>query len=286
MRKQLKKFLFIRATRLGLRKKSPSRIPLSGPRVFARDYYSVSLSDKDDPWRFLVQSETATGFAGLWFDRVGEPGEEREVPYDDLPKFGILITQYFGELEIRFTSALEFLVNYRLGFHWLRLWRGRLQRYVHNRKPLERMRRLEVLQIFHDRNLEDWDYTASPEQIMYEIYGHSWKAHPDNTRLYRYYELTLKSLAASGDLTVNQSTYQIAPKALETLFHADENKRRHDDLQGQQTAMRWLTTALVVVGILQAVVAGIGPVQEFLQPSPASVEASQPASSHVRFPNR
>lgn len=249
----MKNWLYKLAIRRALLKKSPDRIPLSGERVFLRNYYTANLGDNEHRWRFIVQREVADGFVGLWFEKIGKESEERTINFNKLAEYDILIVHYYKELEIRFSSAIEFWLNNLLYLHWWRYTVYRLSLFLLARKNLSRAKRLQVLQFFHDKSMDNWDYAAGPEGIMTEIYGPSWRLHPDNERLFRYYELVLESLVESGDLESKSHQYVMKPKALHTLFIAEEDERRHTDNRKQQKYIILLTVVLAVVGLMQVI---------------------------------
>lgn len=193
------------------------------------------------------------GFSGLWFEQIGEEGEERTIEFNNLAQYDILIIHYYKELEIKFSSAIEFWLNSILYVHCLRYAVYRLSLLLLARKNLARAKRLEILQLFHNKSMEDWNYAAGPESVMTEIYGPSWRRHPDSERLFRYYELVLKSLVESGDLESNRHQYVMRPKALHTLFVAEEDERRHADNRKQQRYIIILTAVLAITGLMQAI---------------------------------
>jgi hypothetical protein len=249
----MKNWFYKLAIRRALLKKSPTRIPLSGGRVFLRNYYTASLGDDENRWRFLVQSEVADGFSGNWFERIDGEAEERIIEFNNIAEYDVLIVHYYKELEIRFSSAIEFWLNSILYMHSLRYAVYRISLFWLARKNLSRAKRLQVLQLFHDKSMEDWDYAAGPESVMTELYGPSWRRHPDNARLFRYYELVLKSLVESGDLESKRHQYVMKPKALHTLFVAEQDETRHTDNRKQQKYIIFLTVVLAIVGILQVI---------------------------------
>lgn len=100
------------AIAVAMRKPAPARIPLSNmERVRQRDYFAVYLGTKDDRRRFVVTEVLEQGVKGFWFLGSGSDREERTIPYDQFRDYEVLITHYFAELEIGYTSAVEFLLK-------------------------------------------------------------------------------------------------------------------------------------------------------------------------------
>lgn len=65
-------------------------------------------------------------------------------------------------------------------------------------------------------------------------------------------EFVLDSLVETSDLQANQNGYQLLAKAIATLSDFEEDERRHRDQVRNQKILAILTTALVVVGLIQA----------------------------------
>lgn len=192
------------------------------------------------------------GFTGRWY--AGEPQEGQPASITNLSSesFRILITYYFGELEIQYTSAIEFIVHEKLGILWLWLGRERLTRALFNKKDLIRRDRISVLRHVLEETLRQQNFETGPSGIMTSIYGHRWVHHPEHQRTYRYYAMLLESLVGSSDLALVAHSYRLTPKALSTLSSYEAEDRRHRNEIRQQKILGALTAALVIVGAVQA----------------------------------
>lgn len=238
------------AIKFAMLKPAPDRIPLSNmERVRQRDYFVVNFGPKGDNQRFLVREVLPQGFGGLWFLGSGSENEERTIPNSDLRLYQIRITHYFGELEIRYTSAIEFILKHAIRYEYIPYWRERAARFFFNRRPLDETRRILVLRLMLDRHLNG-NPLGSALDVMSEFYGHRWHHHPQQAQLYRYYELMLASFVEAGELTMGQGgRLEVAATALNTLHSFNEDERRHG---GTMSVQRWMLIVTAMVGIATA----------------------------------
>lgn len=239
------------AIKLAMRKPAPDRIPLSDmARVRQRDYFVVNFGPKDDRQRFLVRHVMPEGFTGLWFQGNGPNSEERTIPNAELTNFELLITHYFGELEIRYSWSLEFIIKHSFRYEYLPYWRERLGRYFFNRRSLDEKRRIHVLRLVMDSHLNG-NPLRSTVDIMSELYGERWLHHPQQEQLHRYYDLMLDSFVEAGELSRGPGrAMEIAPQALNTLDSFSEDERRHG---GTMSIQRWMLIVTLFVGFASAV---------------------------------
>lgn len=244
-------FLKRRAIELAMRKPAPDRIPLSDmARVRQRDYFVVTFGPEEDRQRFLVRQVMADGFAGLWFHADSSEGDERTIHNEELNHYELLITHYFGELEISYTWPLEFIAKYFVRYEYLPYWRERLGQYFFNRRTLDEKRRIHVLRLVVDGHLNG-NRILSARDIMFELYGVRWSRHPQKEQLFRYYSLMLESFVASGELTRDQQhRLEITPQALNTLDVFTEEERRHN---GTMSIQRWMLIVTFFVGFATAI---------------------------------
>ncbi len=86
------------------------------------------------------------------------------------------------------------------------------------------------------------------------MHSNKWVYHPDKTLQIKYNELLLKSLADSGDLKIDRSDFgfKLSPKALPTIADYENDMKKHQESMSQAKAMKWLTFALILVGLIQA----------------------------------
>ncbi|WP_430256845.1 hypothetical protein [Neorhizobium sp. DAR64872/K0K18] len=245
------RFLKRLAIKYAMRKPAPDRIPLSDmERVRQRDYFVVTFGPEGDRQRFLVRQVLPEGFSGLWFLGETSNSEERTIPNSDLDNYEVLITHYFGELEIRYSRASEFILKHFFRYEYLPYARERLGRYFFNRRTLDEKRRIHVLRMMLDSHLSD-NPLRSVMDIMSELYGPRWSHHPQQLQLYRYYELMVNSFIEAAELTrTQQNGIEIAPQAINTLDAYNEEERRHG---GTMSIQRWMLIVTAMVGIATAI---------------------------------
>jgi len=239
------------AIKLAMRKPAPNRIPLSDmARVRQRDYFVVTFGPEGDRQRFLVRKVVPHSFLGLWFEDKSSKSEERTIPNEDLAKYELLITHYFGELEIRYSKPLEFILKHFFKYEYFPYWRERVGRYLFNQRTLDEKRRIHVLRLLIDNHLNGKS-NVSASDLMSALYGNRWVHHPQQEQLYEYYNLMIASFLAGGELTTaGQHELQIAPQALNTLDAYNEEERRHG---GTMSVQRWMLFVTFLVGIATAV---------------------------------
>lgn len=242
---------------VAMRRPAPRIIPLSDPdKMKNRDYFVLHLGDNENPWRFLVESKGKQGMYGRWYDDDVQDGVSASIPAISLLEFSMHITQYFGELELRYRSCFKFLVYQFLQLPQIFLAAKKLSRFLFRQRKLRREDRIKVLQMIVDDAVQSAgrDAWTSAPLIMHMLYGPNWYHHGDSERLGEYYRMLLDSLVASGDMERNLASYRLAPSAFATLAKYEEENRRHRDQVRQQKIIGFLTFALVAVGSLQAYV--------------------------------
>src|SRR5690349_22471028 len=108
MLRSLKAQLSRAAISIAMKTPAPSIIPMSRD-LETRNYCGVNLGDKDDPWKFVVTGVGKQGVTGLWFS-AREPGEA-SIGFGQLPDYSVTIVLYLQELELRYSSQLEFIFD-------------------------------------------------------------------------------------------------------------------------------------------------------------------------------
>jgi hypothetical protein len=238
---------------LAASKPSPSRIPLSDrSAVSRRDYFTAYVIDDDADHRAVLFHTTTHGARALIFKRnANAPGLECTVLNAGIASQRLEIVQYYAELEIRYSSAWEFVLHQVVGYARLALLRDRLSQAWFNQRKFVRRDRSDVLRSFVEATLKKADYKTSHLGLMTDLYGPRWAQHPGYEPVANYYELLLDALVEHGDLKVQGHQYGLAAKGLNTLADYEEDERRHRDNRVRQTVLGVLTAALVIVGIGQ-----------------------------------
>jgi len=235
-----------------LARKAPDRIPLMGDAIAKRDYFTIHLSSDLQRRQFYISGIDGQSLQGFWFNEPTGAGFEASIPLRFLSFFSIDITHYYKELEITHHSVVLFRLD-QFALKPLRtLIFQRIAQGIFNRRILVRFDRIRILRHVYENTIADPSYVTSSFQILREFYGERSAAHPESRSIRRYYEFVLDSLVETSDLQANQNGYQLLAKAIATLSDFEEDERRHRDQVRNQKILAILTTALVVVGLIQA----------------------------------
>lgn len=230
-------------------------IPISGEDSEAVNTIIVLLGSDEEARRFSFIKLTKDGADGLWFADDRRRGLPSHVPNSTL-----LAAKHFSISH--FIKGYKFDYETPRQFVWasvtLHTWRfirhDQLEQIRFNKKLLVRRDRMKVLKLFVERSIADSDFSVGSFGLLSEIYTNRWVRHPDQDALLRHYTLILQSLEQSGELKGTRAGYAITPKALTTLSQYEEDDRRHEDNRRQQRTLEFLTFALVLVAVCQAVI--------------------------------
>ncbi len=199
----------------------------------------------------IVDSSNAAGVTGRLFGQ-SVPLEPQIISWAELEKLDVEITHYLGPYDFKYTSPWRFLWAYIS--RWPQLYRiaQRVRQFLFNRKKLVRVDRMLALRHLVEQRIGRRDARSSPVQLISEI--HSFRAfhHPSIDEQLGYGSLLMDSLVASGDLSHEQGSYKVLPKALVTLAQYDEDNRRHRDNNIIQWLVVWLTIILAIAAAIEA----------------------------------
>lgn len=251
MTSKLQLLLLKYACRLAMRRPAPDRIPRSLPRAAGIDCFSFALTGRDNAWSLLVDSAQPEGVTGRWLhdESYSAPAS---VAWSIALDATIDCSHYIGVHEFQYNSTLHLLVREALLLPRLEVFRNRFQQNRFNRQRLVRHERIAILRVITEESLKRRDYRVSSVTLAANLYSNRVFFHPHREQLLNYCSLLLDSLVESGDLTLQNHTYGLSPGALQTIAAHEEEDRRHQDMLSQQRAVKWLTFALIFVGLLQA----------------------------------
>lgn len=176
------------------------------------------------------------------------------IPFAELEPFYLSFDQYYRELQIRYNSALEFVVLRAIGFAQFQWVADKVAQFVYNVRPISRTDRMKVLEYFFEETLRDRRFSTSYVAIVQGLNGIRAFGHPHIDDTQRYYELVLNSLVDSGDLERHEIQYRLSPHALVTLSGYEVEERRHRAEITQQRILGFLTFVLALIGLLQVYV--------------------------------
>lgn len=233
------------------RKPAPDTIPRSGEAGDRQDCYMAVVRGMPVGTHMIVDSSSAVGVTGRLFGQP-VPLEPQTITWIELEKLNLEITHFLGPYEFKYTSPRNFLWAHISRWPQLYGMGQQVRQFFFNRKKLVRVDRMKALRHLVEQRIGRRDARSSPVQLMAEI--HTFRAfhHPSIDEQLAYGALLMDSLVASGDLSNEQGSYRIMPKALVTLAQYDEDNRRHRDNKIIQWLVVWLTTILAVAAATEA----------------------------------
>lgn len=236
-----------------LKKPAPERIPRSSPHADNVDCNVVYFRSQKNNWTLLLEKVSPRGITGKFWSDGDELGKV-SIPFNLIGDFELDIIHFYGPNDFRYDSLSKYFWKGFIPIDKTKLLLHKGQQFLFNKKELVRSERIEVLKLILEKELDDGGYETSPVCLSTLLHTEKWVFHPDKSRQLRYNNLLLNSLYESGDLEKTQHGFRLSPKALVTLsqFQADQNKQKQSDQQA--SSMKWLTFALVAVGIAQVFV--------------------------------
>jgi hypothetical protein len=239
------------AKKLALRKPSPNSIPMSLPRCADNDFYSVYIEIPDQNMKLICKSESPHGLEGfLWIN--DSDGAEACVLKSTLEgrKWSLKIEHYFKGWVLEYNSALLFCLQNLLQKHRFLYSKDKLAQTIFNNKKLVRSERIKVLEYVLEKTTNKPDYRTDPLYLGMELYSKRWLFHPHKESMKNHYKLIFESLVESGDLIRNDHSYELSPKALNTISDYERDEQKHFDSQNSARKTRNLTKAIIVLGLL------------------------------------
>jgi len=245
-------FWLKRALARATTRQAPDRIPLSAPRVYDRDYYSVTLAARDDSWSFLfVRLEGDTVFGRRW-DGERYANEIVDLPLRHFIGEKVEFRYYLRQHEFISTSVVRFELAGILGLYRIRVKLGDFAQIAYNRKSLVLRQRIDLLKILINETIEDSERVFNASSIVVQLYGRAVTGHPDFRNRLHYFTLLLNSLVAAGLLSQDGIAYRLQPDALTALDAYEDEERRHEDSVKVQRWVMFLTFFSSVGAIAQA----------------------------------
>jgi hypothetical protein len=239
------------AKKLALRKPSPNRIPMSLPRCAENDFYSVHIEIPEQNMKLICKTEWPLGLEGfLWIDE--KDGAEACVlkAVIDNNKWTLKIEHYYKGWVLKYNSSFLFCLQNLLQKHRFLYNKDKLAQTIFNKKKLLRSERIKVLEYVLEQTIKKPDYRTDPLYLGMELYSTRWLLYPDKDDMKNYYKLVFESLVVSGELIKQGLSYKLTPKALNTISDYERDEQKHFDSQDSARKTRKLTTAIIVLGLL------------------------------------
>lgn len=232
-----------------LRRSCPDTIPRSGEKGMRVRCFSVYLKGTDDDWLLLVKSMGPSEFQGLLWNgtRFEKSGS---ISFSDVEPRSIHIERYVGLFTFTYTGVVRCILNDWTFINRLPILREGLAQFLFDRKDLGLTERVETIQALVQASIDDPNFRVTEVSLPALLHGHRWILHRDRKRQQAYARHLLASFEDSGEVKKDQNgAYAITGKALTSLSRYQTEKQRHDQMLAQSRHMKWLTLALILVGL-------------------------------------
>lgn len=236
-----------------LDKPAPDRIPRSGEKALSVDCNVVYFRSLDKSWTLLCDEVFPEGVTGKYWAN-GEEFGRVSIPFYLMGDYELDITHFYGRYDLRYRSITQYFWEGIVPVDKTKILIGKGSQFLFNKKELVRSERVEVLKIILEKELDQLQYEISSVALSTLLYTEKWVFHPDKSRQLRYNDLLLRSLHESGDLEKTQHGFRLSSKALVTIAQYEEDQKKHRENISQAKSMKWLTVALIFVGLIQAFV--------------------------------
>ncbi len=234
-----------------LKKIITSTIPRSGDKAKDVDCYQIYFRAKDKSWAIFCKELSSEGVTGKYWLNNEELGDKL-IPWSELSNYNFVIEHFYGFYNLRYSSVSEYFFHNVLPLDKLKIFLGKANQFLFNRSELVRSERIDTLKLILEQTIINKDYFIAPTSLTSLLYSYKWVYHPDRTEQLAYNGLLLESLCESGELTTVKGGYKLTPKALITISNHNEEQTRHSDNLSQLNSTKFLTLALVFVGLIQA----------------------------------
>ena len=227
-------------------------IPRSGKKALSVDRFTIYIKDGDN-WALLIKEIDENSFAGSYWDG-SKFSLEASIPHSLARNLSFEINHYYKQFDFTYKSILSYILVGASGLDYLRAYTDKIKQFWFNKRELVLSDRIDILKLLVDETISNKDYEFDEFSIPNHMHGLRWFLHPDQSRQQRYYKLLLESLESSGDIGNGKHRYILTGKALETISKYEGEERKHQEVMSQSKAIKWITAALIAVGLIQAAV--------------------------------
>jgi hypothetical protein len=240
-----------------LDKPAPDRIPRSGEKALSVDCNVVYFRSFNKSWTLLCDEVFPEGVTGIYW--ANNEGFGRvSIPFYLMADYELDITHFYGRYDLRYGSITQYFWEGIVPVNKTKILIGKGSQFLFNKKELVRSERIEVLKVILEKELDQRQYEISSVALSTLLYTEKWVFHPDKSRQLRYNDLLLRSLHESGDLEKTQYGFRLSSKSLVTIAQYEEDQKKHRENISQAKSMKWLTVALIFVGLIQASITFLG----------------------------
>lgn len=231
-----------------------SCIPRSGKKGEEVNCYVVALDHGDSPY-FVATAISGDALSGLKWNKSSYAVDET-ISISDLESGSLNITHYYGLSEVSYDNIYDVAWHYvtRLVYVKIHIHRyiDSTYQYFFNKRKLVTKRKMELLRLMMDDQLDRTHDGISSLDVMTKIYSMRLFLHPSWEVQHKKIELYLESLVSSGELSKINDEYVVNGKAISTIEKYEEDERRHTEAVKLQRKMFWITIVAVLFAIVQA----------------------------------
>lgn len=261
----IKKFLYRWFLTRLIAKACDLRIPRSGKKGEEVNCYVVAL-DRDDSPYFVATAIDGDVLTGLKWNGTSY-ADGATISISDLESGALNITHYYGLSEVVYDSIYGVAWNYVTRFIYLKLhiyrYLDSTYQYFFNKRKLVTKRRMELLRLMMDDQLDRTHNGITSFALMTKIYSMRLFLHPSWEAQHQKINLYLESLVLSGELSKINDEYVVTGRAISTIEKYEEDERRHTEAVKLQKRMFWLTIIAVIFAIVQSGVIRLPTVIDF-----------------------
>ncbi|HNV88697.1 MAG TPA: hypothetical protein PKL53_07005 [Methylotenera sp.] len=250
----IKTFLYRWLLKRLIAKACESSIPRSGKKGEEVNCYVVAVDHGDSPY-FVATAIDGNVLTGLkWNGR--SYGDNATISISDLESGTLNITHYYGLSEVTYDSIYDVAWHYitRLIYLKIHIYRhiDSTYQYFFNKRKLVTKKRMELLRLMMDDQLDRTHDGITSLDLMTKIYSMRLFLHPSWEVQHKKMDLYLESLVSSGELNKINHEYIVTGKAISTIEKYEEDERRHTEAVKLQKKMFWLTIIAVIFAIVQS----------------------------------
>lgn len=235
---------------------SGGNIPRSGPEAESVNCFTVfvQLPNGQERWFLEKLDHDVLHLYRIIAQDNGERRDSRNATLAETHQNAFKINHFKGYLEFNYGSLKDWVVS-QLTFYESR---HRIRRYalIHFYKQFSGSTKLrfDVLKALIDYDLTSDSVVRQPVDLLHMmdlVYGEDCFIREDNIRLMRRLSLVVDSLVDNGALSKQGNAYLISPKAISLLESYELDKLKFETALRESKKLNYLTTALILVGILQ-----------------------------------
>lgn len=241
-----------------LTKPTPDKIYFGGAKGRGNDFYQAIVYDPAKKLDLNVTSLTADGVKGMNYiePKENDPPDTpvrvaREITTNELGRARIYYRSWYREYSRDRGWTLNFIFAYYFKLDALYARRQERIQEKFNRRAIAERDRMEVLQYFKEKTIQDRTFASTNTQILEDLNTVRAFGHPNRDSMLNYYHLILESLKEKDCLESDKSSYKLKPNGLNVLSDYENERRQFQKDMGIQNGIRILTFVLASLAAIQ-----------------------------------